>query len=73
MITDGNGNWVAVWQSTDDLGGPFGGDYDIFVSRSADNGSTWSPVQALNSNTDSETGYDRAPGVITDGHGNWVA
>jgi hypothetical protein len=72
VITDGNGNWVTVWHSTDDLGTTIGTDYDILVSRSVDNGVSWSTVQALNSNAGSDSGWDEYPYPVTDGNGNWV-
>ncbi|HEV8700954.1 MAG TPA: exo-alpha-sialidase [Candidatus Polarisedimenticolia bacterium] len=70
VTTDGAGNWVAVWSSR----GGFGGDADIIVSRSTNNGATWTPPQALNTDaaTDPEYGDDRFPQVTTDGAGNWV-
>ena len=36
MTTDGAGNWVAVWDSADTLGGAIGTDSDILVARSTD-------------------------------------
>jgi hypothetical protein len=73
IITKGNGVWVTVWNSNDDLGTTVGPDNDIFVTRSTDNGASWSAVQTLNSNADSDSGYDNNPCVTTDGSGNWVA
>ena len=73
VTTDGSGNWVAAWYSNDDLGATVDTDFDIFVSRSTDNGASWSAVQTLNSNADSDSGYDGTPCVMTDGSGNWVA
>ena len=32
VTTDGAGNWVAVWDSHEDLGGTAGTDADIFVA-----------------------------------------
>ena len=75
VITDGKGNWIAVWHSDETFGDTIGGDYDIFFSRSTDNGVTWSAVQTLNSNAasdDSGSGDDDSPSVTTDGNGNWV-
>src|SRR3972149_551330 len=57
VTTDGAGNWVAVWDSNDDLGGTIE-DKDILVSRSADNGSTWSAPAALNTNASTDSGSD---------------
>lgn len=75
MDTDGAGNWVAVWDSQEDLGGTIGIDYDILVSLSADDGVTWTEAVPLNSHafTDTETEGDGAPRVATDGLGNWIA
>lgn len=73
VTTDGAGNWVAVWQSEDSLGGAIGADYDILVSRSVDNGATWTPPAALNTNAATDSDWDESPQVTTDCGGNWVA
>ena len=73
VTTDGASNWVAVWQSGDSLGGTIGTDYDILVSRSTDNGATWTAPVALNTNAASDSGEDLAPQVTTDGAGKWLA
>ena len=58
VTTDGTGNWVAVWQSTDTLGGTIGTDGDILVSRSTNNGATWTAPAALNTNAATDSGDD---------------
>jgi Neuraminidase (sialidase) len=73
VATDGLGNWVAVWYSGENLGGTIGTDHDIFVSRSADDGLTWTAPAALNTNASSDSGDDGRPHVTADGSGNWVA
>ena len=73
VTTDGGGNWVAVWESDDDLGGTIGTDRDILVARSTNNGATWTPPAALNSNAATDSGWDLAPQVTTDGAGHWLA
>jgi len=73
LTTDRVGNWVAVWESTDSLSGTIGGELDILVSRSGDNGATWAPPAALNANAATDSRDDWAPQVTTDGVGNWVA
>ncbi|MEE8170355.1 MAG: thrombospondin type 3 repeat-containing protein [Phycisphaerae bacterium] len=73
VATDGAGNWVAVWQSVDDLGGTIGSDNDILTARSTDNGATWTAPAPLNSNAGVDTRSDSDPQVATDGSGNWVA
>ena len=73
VTTDGAGNWVAVWDSYDSLGGTIGTDRDILVSRSTDAGGTWTDLAPLNTYAGSDSGYNWAPQVTTDGAGNWVA
>src|SRR5262245_39306376 len=48
LATDGHGVWVAVSQSTENLGGTIGSDTDIFFARSLNNGQTWSAPAVLN-------------------------
>jgi len=73
VTTDGAGNWVAVWESSDDLGGTIGIDVDILVARSTDNGATWTATAELNTNAGADSGADEKPQVTTAGSGNWVA
>jgi hypothetical protein len=73
VTTDGRGSWVAVWQSTDDLGGTIGTDFDILVARSTNNGATWTAPAPLNTNAATDSGWDEYPQVTTDGGGNWLA
>jgi hypothetical protein len=73
VTTDGGGHWVAVWESHQTLGGTIGEDLDILVARSTDNGATWTPPVALNTNAATDSGWDEKPQVTTDGGGNWLA
>lgn len=73
VATDGAGNWVAVWSSRNILGGGMGTDSDIHVSRSTDNGATWTPPAALNTNATTDMGNDSSPQIATDRLGNWLA
>jgi predicted neuraminidase len=72
IATDLAGQWIAVWTSEDSLGNTIGTDRDILVSRSSNNGATWSPAAPLNTNAASDTGADQNPQMATDGAGNWV-
>jgi hypothetical protein len=72
VATDGSGNWVAVWTSRDSLDGTIGTDVDVLVSRSSDNGATWTPPTPLNTNAATDRDDDNCPQVATDGNGNWV-
>jgi hypothetical protein len=73
VTTDGAGHWVAVWYSYDSLGGTIGGEGDILVARSTDNGVTWTAPVALNANAAGDSAWDEDPQVATNGTGNWVA
>ena len=73
LATDGNGNWVCVWQANDTLSNTVGSDYDVFVAYSANDGASWSVVSALNTNAGTDGGDDIRPTVASDGQGNWVA
>ena len=70
-MTDGNGIWVTVWESNVDLDNA-GTGWDIFFSRSTDDGETWGDPQLLDSNAVSGTRTDEIPAVMTDGNGIWV-
>jgi Neuraminidase (sialidase) len=70
IASDGHGTWVAVWDSENP---PMMTDFDIFFSRSTDNGATWSTPAALSSYFDNDTRSDADPDIATDGQGNWVA
>lgn len=72
IATDGWGNWVAAWTSSNDLGGTIGGDPDIMVARSTDNGATWTDPMPLNNNAATDSGGDFDSRLATDGAGNWV-
>jgi len=73
VTSDGNGQWVATWQSLENLGGSLGADSDIFVSRSTDLGATWTAPAALNTNASTDTGTDEFPHVGVDSADNWLA
>lgn len=74
LVNDnGGGRWLAVWSSTDSLGGRIGGDSDILYSRSTDRGVTWTTPLPLNDNASIDTGFDVSPDVTTDGSGRWLA
>ncbi|MBN1516797.1 exo-alpha-sialidase [Candidatus Sumerlaeota bacterium] len=70
---DGSGTWIVVWNSGDSLGGTIGTEGDILISRSTDNGMSWSDPEALNANAATDVGTDQKPQLATDGAGNWIA
>lgn len=64
---------IAVWESTDDLGGTIGTDSDILYSRSTDGGVTWEAPKVLHSEMASDIGDDTDVAVATDGQGHFLA
>ncbi len=72
IASDGAGNWVAVWDSDDTLGGALGIDRDILVARSSDAGASWTDPAPLNGAA-SDFANDLAAEIASDGAGNWVA
>lgn len=73
LAADGSGRWVAVWYSNDTLGAGIGTDFDILVSRSLDDGVSWTAPAPLNNNATTDSAGDVAPRVATDGNGLWIA
>ncbi len=65
LATDSDGNWVCVWISTDSLGGRIGPDTDVVVSRSQDDGQTWSDPEpvAKSAEIDDARGADLSPSI----------
>lgn len=74
LAADGNGNWIAVWDSTHSINGMTGGDGDIHYAVSTDHGNTWSAAAALNTTaaTDGNNARDTTPTIATDRQGHWV-
>ncbi|MBI3736794.1 CHRD domain-containing protein, partial [Candidatus Sumerlaeota bacterium] len=62
IATDGSGHWIVVWESA----GFAGADKDLLLSRSDDNGMTWSLPQVLTTSMTSDAAQDVAPSLATD-------
>jgi Neuraminidase (sialidase) len=73
LATDGAGTWIAAWDSDDPLGGTIGTDRDLLFARSTDNGVTWTPPAALNTNAAVDSASDYQPQLATDRAGTWIA
>jgi len=73
LATDGAGNWIAVWDSNDSLGGTIGNDSDILMSRSSDNGTTWAFPVPLNPDAATNPVSKLRTDVATDRAGVWLA
>lgn len=73
IATDRNGNWVVVWSTYGDPKWTIGTDHDILVSKSQDNGTSWSQPGPLHNNATSDSGSDWNPHVACDSYGNCIA
>ena len=70
VATDGEGNWVAVWVSDEDIESS-GTDSDIVFVHSTNNGTTWSSPKTVNSFAASDSAQDWSPNIyMTDSR--WV-
>ena len=73
VATDGQGTWVAVWETNDPMGGALGGTYDIVMAHSLDGGANWSAPHQLDPGAPSDARRDVSPQIVTDGRGLWNA
>jgi Neuraminidase (sialidase) len=71
--TDGKGLWLVAWTSRGALGSKLGFDSDILVTRSTDNGATWSAPTPINQGAGDDWGNDVDVRLSHDGHGAWLA
>ena len=65
IATDGTGAWTVVWDTDENLDGTSGTDFDLGVSRSTDDGLTWSVSTALNADASTDTGGNYFPRIAT--------
>lgn len=72
IASNGNGNLVAVWSSSENLGGTLGTDNDILFVRSSNAGATWTDPAPLDSAASSDADQDLLPSIATDGAGTFV-
>ncbi|MBI3735816.1 hypothetical protein HY256_04805 [Candidatus Sumerlaeota bacterium] len=71
LATDCKGNWIVVWDSSKYFQAP-NYNQDILISRSINNGASWSPEQPLNLNYACDNGNDMNAGLATDEDGHWI-
>jgi len=74
ITTDKLGNWLMAWSSGDALENTIGADKDILISKSVNNGLSWTDPVALNPDAATDgSASDSLPRIISDGLGNWLA
>lgn len=66
-IAGANGTFVVVWQRRESAS-----DRDIYFSRTASAGATWSAAARIDPASATDTFADTNPTITTDGAGNWV-
>jgi len=72
IATDGTGLWIVVWTFEHYIDFNEHLDYEVLMAQSADAGSSWSPVQALNDDPwDDGDIDDVAPTVVSSRPGLW--
>ena len=73
LVTDGHGTWLCAWSSGAQYPHlPPQGDMNVLLSRSSDNGETWSTPVFLNPEGGLDDGDDWRPQLATDTWGNWL-
>ena len=72
ISNDRAGTWLVTWYSAENIGGNIGGDHDILIARSTDNGVNWSIPVALNESAFSDSRNDTDPHIATDANGRWI-
>jgi len=71
LATDGAGNWVCAWESSQVF--TPGSDIDLFFARSTDNGLTWSASQPLNAMWRDDLGDDQSVSIVCADPTRWLA
>ena len=74
LATNGDGMWLACWMTTNKMSGTLGEGTHVMISRSADNGATWGPAQAVSKRglLVGNCAGNRVQ-LVTDGKGGWIA
>ena len=72
ITTNRSGKWIAVWHSSNDLGGPIGTDHDILFANTTDDGLSWTDPRPLNMNATYDSGNDQCAQVAWNGAGQWL-
>ena len=67
-----NGVWAVIWETQEDVGG-IGTDADVVISRSTDDGLSWSVPAPVNADATTDTGSDTLPHLAADEKGRWMA
>lgn len=73
VATNGQGAWIAVWQSRIqdfEINGIPIYDFDLLWARSTDNGVNWSQPRSL---TEGQVASDQQACIASDGQGTWIA
>ncbi len=72
LASDGAGTWLAAWESDNTLSGTIGSDVDVLMSRSVDDGQTWSIPIALNTTASADSVFDGGV-ILAHDAGVWIA
>ena len=72
IATDGKGTWIALWTAFHYDLAQQAMDADLMVSRSGDNGRTWTGPDPLDTSLSMEVNLDEYPSLTTDRVGNWL-
>ncbi len=63
VATDGDGTWIALWDSANEGDPVFGSDPDLFFARSLDGGASWSVQSPLHADATADRRADQRPAI----------
>lgn len=73
ISTNRQGTWIATWDTNDPRYGASASERDIVYSVSTNNGTSWAPTRALNTDAPTDTAADFDARIASDGAHRWVA
>ncbi len=72
VVSHGDSAYMVMWLSRNPFDGGYGGDQDIFVARTTNNGASWSDPQPVNSNAGQDGADESSPLIGGNGDGTWM-
>lgn len=74
VATDGVGNWLTVWETTETWEEGQGEDLDLLYSVSSSGGAQWTTPQPVNQTAGQDGGVDDGgASLAADRYGNWIS
>ncbi len=72
LATDGNGNWLTLWNSSEEFNESGDQNIDVHMARSSNNGISWSESVSLATGSGADGREDYLGALSTDSRGRWI-